>query len=104
VLTILEKSLGEDHPNVATALHNLARLLNATNRLAEAEPLMRRHVEIFLKFTAATGQPHPHLQAALGNYADLLQAMGRSDAEVRQELTDLLEEHGMSLRRLLEVK
>ena len=29
---------------------------------------MRRHLEIFLKFTAATGHLHPHLQVAPGNY------------------------------------
>jgi hypothetical protein len=72
-------------------------LLKDTNRLEEAEPLMRRHVEIFLKFTAATGHEDPHLQSALGNYEGLLQAMGRSDAEVQQELTDLLAEYGVSL-------
>ena len=96
-LAIDEQSYGADHPDVARDLNNLAQLLKATNRLTEAEPLMRRHVEIFLKFTAATGHPHPHLQVALGNYADLLEAMGRSDAEVRRELTDLLAEYGMSL-------
>ena len=30
---------GPDHPDVATGLNNLAQLLEATNRLAEAEPL-----------------------------------------------------------------
>ena len=40
-LAIDEHSFGPDHPNVATDLNNLAQLLKATNRLAEAEPLMR---------------------------------------------------------------
>jgi hypothetical protein len=35
---IFEKALGGDHPNVAKSLNNLAMLLQATNRLAEAEP------------------------------------------------------------------
>ena len=52
---------------------------------------------ILLKFTAETGHPHPHLQTAVRNYAGLLEAMGRSDAEVRQELTDVLAEYGLSL-------
>ena len=95
-LAIDEQSYGAEHPDVARDLNNLAGLFRATNRLAKAEPLTRRVVEIFLKFTAATGHPHPHLQAALGNYASLLQAMGRSDAEVRQELTDLLAQHGLT--------
>ena len=37
-----EQSFGEDHPEVARDLNNLAPLLQATNRLSEAEPLMRR--------------------------------------------------------------
>src|SRR3712207_7535826 len=45
---ITERGLGPDHPDVAVRLNNLAGLLRATNRLAEAEPLMRRMVEIFV--------------------------------------------------------
>ena len=45
-LAIDEKSYGPDHPNVAIRLNNLAELLQATNRLAEAEPLMRRALAI----------------------------------------------------------
>jgi hypothetical protein len=41
-LAIAEASYGPDHPDVARDLNNLATLLSATNRLAEAEPLMRR--------------------------------------------------------------
>ena len=40
-LAIDEKSYGPDHPGVAIRLNNLAWLLRDTNRLAEAEPLMR---------------------------------------------------------------
>ena len=45
-LAIDEKSFGPDHPSVARDLNNLALLLQATNRLAEAEPLMRRALAI----------------------------------------------------------
>ena len=45
-LAIDEKSLGPDHPDVARDLNNLAQLLQATNRLSEAEPLMRRALAI----------------------------------------------------------
>jgi tetratricopeptide (TPR) repeat protein len=38
-LAIDEKSLGPEHPEVARDLNNLAELLSATNRLADAEPL-----------------------------------------------------------------
>ena len=47
-LAIDEKSYGPDHPNVAIDLNNLAQLLQATNRLAEAEPLMQRALVIFV--------------------------------------------------------
>ncbi len=58
---------------------------------------MRRHVEIFLKFTRATGHPHRHLQGALVNYAGILEERGLSEPEVRQRLNDLLAEYGLSL-------
>ena len=45
-LAIDEKAFGPDHPDVATALNNLAALLRATNRLGEAEPLYRRALAI----------------------------------------------------------
>ncbi len=45
-LAIDEKSFGPEHPNVAIRLNNLAQLLQATNRLGEAEPLMRRALAI----------------------------------------------------------
>jgi hypothetical protein len=89
VVTILENCLGEDHPNVAISLNNLARLLQDTNRLGEAEPLMRRHLIIFLDFTRRTGHEHLHLPAAFGNYRRLLQKMGKSDTEIEAALTAL---------------
>jgi tetratricopeptide (TPR) repeat protein len=73
-LAIDEASYGNDHPNVATALNNLASLLQATNRLAEAEPLMRRVVAIF-EISYGTG--HPNVATALNNLASLLQATNR---------------------------
>ena len=61
-LAIDEKSYGPEHPNVARDLNNLALLLQATNRLGEAEPLMKRALVILFKFTHETGHPHPHLR------------------------------------------
>ena len=69
-LAIDEKSYGPDHPNVATRLNNLARLLQATNRLAEAEPLMRRALAIDEK---SYGPDHPDVATDLNNLAQLLQ-------------------------------
>ena len=57
-LGIDEASYGPDHPNVATDLNNLAQLLQATNRLGEAEPLMRRALGID---EASYGPDHPNV-------------------------------------------
>jgi hypothetical protein len=81
VVTIFENSYGKEHPNVATALNNLALLLQATNRLSEAEPLSWRMVSIFVGFGKATGHEHPHMQAALRNYIGILTQMGMSEQE-----------------------
>ena len=40
-LAIREKSLGPNHPAVATSLNNLARLYRAQGRYADAEPLLQ---------------------------------------------------------------
>jgi hypothetical protein len=72
-------------------------LLQATNRLAEAEPLSRQMVSIFLDFTHRTGHEHPHLRAALANYAGILKAMGRSEAEIQAQLRTLQAKYGVKL-------
>ncbi len=78
---------GENAPEHATALNNLAELLQATNRLAEAEPLMRRALAIDEK---SSGPDHPRVAIELSNLARLLQATYRlSEAEplMRRALT-----------------
>ncbi len=57
-LAIDEHSFGPEHPNVAIRLNNLAQLLQATNRLAEAEPLMRRALAIDEQ---SFGPEHPNV-------------------------------------------
>jgi tetratricopeptide (TPR) repeat protein len=74
VVAILEKSLGTDHANVATALNNLATLLHTTNRRAEAEPLMRRALAIA---EARFETEYPNVVAYLNNLAQLLQDTNR---------------------------
>ena len=75
-LAIDEQSYGAEHPNVAIDLNNLARLLQDTNRLAEAEPLMRRARDIF---RASLGDEHPNTLAAARNYDLLLAEMTPGD-------------------------
>ncbi len=75
-LEIDEASFGPDHSTVATALNNLAGLLQATNRLEEAEPRMRRALEID---EASFGPKHPEVARDLNNLAQLLQATNRME-------------------------
>jgi tetratricopeptide (TPR) repeat protein len=79
-LAISEKSLGSDHPHVAIYLDNLAQLLQATNRLAEAEPFYRRALAIA---EGSFGPDHPDVATSLNNLARLLQATNRlAEAEL----------------------
>ncbi|HRC88233.1 MAG TPA: tetratricopeptide repeat protein, partial [Thermoanaerobaculia bacterium] len=79
-------------PDVARDLNNLAQLLQATNRFAEAEPLMRRSVQILLLFELRTGHEHPNLKAGMANYRALLAGQGQSPEEVEGLLAALAAE------------
>ena len=70
-------------------------MLQATNRLGEAEPLMRRMLAIFLTFQRDTGHAHPHRDAAIRNYTRLLAAMGQGEAEIAAVITALWREAGL---------
>ncbi len=83
-LALDERSSGPDHPDVATDLNNLARMLRATNRLAEAESLARRGVRILIEFQHRTEHEHPNFRAVLANYLGLLQALGKTLEEIEQ--------------------
>ena len=63
-----------DNPSYAARLNNLAGLLQATNRLAEAEPLFRRALAIGER---SYGPDHPNVAMRLNNLAELLQATNR---------------------------
>jgi tetratricopeptide (TPR) repeat protein len=88
-LSIDEASYGPNHPKVATRLNNLAALLKATNRLAEAEPLMRRALALN---EASYGNDHPEVATALNNLAQLLKASNRlAEAEpLMRRMTEIL--------------
>ena len=73
-LAIDEQSYGPEHPNVAIRLNNLAQLLQATNRLSEAEPLMRRALGIFEQSYGAT---HPNVAVLLWSLAVVLRDRNR---------------------------
>jgi tetratricopeptide (TPR) repeat protein len=73
-LELSELRLGPNHPSTAGAINNLAQQLQATNHLAEAEPLMRRALAID---EASYGNDHPAVARDLNNLAGLLQATNR---------------------------
>ena len=56
---------------LAMNLSNLAHVLKDTNRVEEAEPLMRRSLDILASFSRQTGHEHPYLQRAIQNYQAL---------------------------------
>jgi hypothetical protein len=87
-LAIDEASYGIDHSRVATGLNNLAQLLQASNRLAEAETLMWRALGILISFTQQ-GFQHPNLEAGLSNYLSLLLDLGLSESEIQARLQTL---------------
>ena len=64
-----------DSDLVARASNELGQLLQHTNRLGEAEPLMRRALEILL---AAYGEQHPEVATCLSNLGSLLHDTNRS--------------------------
>jgi CHAT domain-containing protein len=78
-LAIREKTLGPDHPNLATSLNNLATLYGMQGRYADAEPLFRRAVAIKEK---ALGPDNPSVAATLQFLAELYRIQARyADAE-----------------------
>jgi tetratricopeptide (TPR) repeat protein len=75
-LAIMRKRLGEQHPDTATSLNNLAGLYQAQGRYDEAEPLYQQALAIR---KVRLGEQHPHTAGSLNNLAGLYQAQGRYD-------------------------
>ena len=78
-LAIYEKGLGLDHPDVATALYNLAEVYRSQGRYVDAEPLFKRALGIQEK---VLGPNHLEVAQSLNNLAILYKQQGRyADAE-----------------------
>jgi tetratricopeptide (TPR) repeat protein len=78
-LEIQEKALGPDHPDVATALNNLASLYRYDGQLALAESHYRRALDIDER---ALGPDHAQVARDLSNLASLYDSESRfADAE-----------------------
>ena len=66
--------LGEEHPDVATSLNNLALLYASQERYEEAEPLYLQALSLRKKLL---GEEHPSVAISLNNLAGLYQSQGR---------------------------
>ena len=73
-------ALDSDSPDIPSVLHGLANVYMEQGRLAEAEPLIHRSLEIEQK---TLGFRHPEVAQSLANYASLLRALNRA-AEARR--------------------
>jgi tetratricopeptide (TPR) repeat protein len=86
------KVFGEEDPAVATALNNLAGLLDTQGKYDEAEPLYQQSLAINRKVRAihlaasscnhsckVLGEEHPHVATSLYNLAGLLKDQGKYD-------------------------
>ena len=76
-LEIIRKALGEEHPDYAQSLNNLAMLYRMLGNYAAAEPLLRQASEIRRK---ALGEKHPDYATSLNNLAVPYQDMGNCAA------------------------
>ncbi len=93
-LAIDRRVLGDDHPRVASHLHNLAVVAQNMGDLKRAESLYR---DAIYREERVLGSQHPETAAALGNYGFLLQREGRlAEAEplLRRALEVTLKVYG----------
>jgi len=89
-LSIRREQLGDEHPNVATSLNNLAELYRLQGRSSEAESLFQ---ESLLINRRQFGNRHLAVATNLDNIAKLFQSQGRyAEAEV-------LYKEGLSIRQ-----
>ena len=70
---IFRTALGENHPDYARSLNNLAVLYRTMGNYAAAEPLYRQASDIF---RTALGENHPDYARSLNNLAVLYRTMG----------------------------
>ena len=73
-LRVAEATFGPQHPDVATALNNLAGLYHDQGKYAEAEPLFRRALAIDEK---VRGPEHPAVATSMNNLAALYHDQGK---------------------------
>jgi tetratricopeptide (TPR) repeat protein len=78
-LEVTKNRLGEEHPDVASSLNNLAALYDSQGRYSEAEPLCQKALELSKRLL---GEEHPDVASSLNNLAGLYYSQGSySEAE-----------------------
>jgi tetratricopeptide (TPR) repeat protein len=88
--------LGEEHPDFAGSLTNLAAVLEEQGKYDEAQPLYRQTLAICRKVCAihfvasyhnnscqAFGEEHPDVTTSLNNLAGLLNVLGEYDESIQ---------------------
>ncbi|MEL6425496.1 MAG: tetratricopeptide repeat protein, partial [Pseudomonadota bacterium] len=70
-IEIDRNTIGEEHPDFATHLNNLAGLYGLTGRYDEAEPLYTQAIEIL---EATLGPEHPTTKLGKASYARMIAA------------------------------
>ena len=73
-LSTTRSRLGDEHPDVATSLNNLAYLYEAQGKYSEAEALYERALELNQRLL---DEEHPSVVSSLNNLAHLYEAQGR---------------------------
>ena len=75
-LSIGERRLGADHPDLGGLLNDLSRLLLKSGAYAAAEPLLLRLHELKVR---SKGDEHPEVATVLASLASVREALGRHD-------------------------
>ncbi|WP_423202526.1 CHAT domain-containing tetratricopeptide repeat protein [Microcystis flos-aquae] len=108
--SLRKQQLGDNHPDTATSLNNLAALYRVQGRYSEAEPLYKQALAIWKQ---QLGDNHPDTAISLNNLALLYKSQGRySEAEPllkqalairKQQLGDNHPDTAQSLNNLAEL-
>ncbi len=94
-LEIQEKTLGPEHPDVASSLHDLAWLYHDEGKFAQAEPLLIRELAIREK---AFGLEHPDVATSLNTLAEIYMHLEKYDEAqpLLMRAKAILEQSGVS--------
>ncbi|OUL32058.1 tetratricopeptide repeat protein [Nostoc sp. 106C] len=73
-LSIVNVRLGEEHPDIASSLNNLALFYESQGKYAEAEPL---YLQALAMRKCLLGEEHPDIASSLNNLANLYESQGK---------------------------